>query len=106
MHECYPGDDSLAEVVTIRAKEWVRDEGYTVAEVMGAITNAVNAGIGGGGFIRWTRKNLNGSRDRPSESPRPRLAEPEPEFPKVVMTPELRRQVEAMRKRPVTGGQA
>lgn len=54
----YPGDWSLAEIIEISARSWVRDQGHTVEAVQVAIISAIEAGVRPRGFTVWVSKAL------------------------------------------------
>jgi hypothetical protein len=57
--EAYPGDDSIAEILCIRASSWVRDEGFTVVDVQAGILKAIGKGVHAGGIVNYARKAMN-----------------------------------------------
>jgi hypothetical protein len=59
----YPGDESLAEVVSIRVESWVRDEGLLGPDIEVALLKTISAGVGPGGLLKYAHKIL--------ETPRP-----------------------------------
>lgn len=80
IQDARPGDDSLAEIVYLKAVSWVRDEKYTVTEVQAAIIKAIDASISGAGFTLWAHKALCGARDKSPKAPAPKQPSKPVEF--------------------------